>query len=94
MAAIIDPRSPILPIIRDGAQMMDDAIAMARAAVKEGITAIIATPRHKNGKYTSSKSSVVVAISQFNERLQERGVPLGGTRSLHSWRLIAKLGTR
>jgi hypothetical protein len=80
MVAIIDLRSPILSIIRGGAQTIDDAIAMARAAVKEEITAIIATPRHKNGKYTSPKSSVIAAISQFNEKLQNCGAPLGGTK--------------
>jgi tyrosine-protein phosphatase YwqE len=63
--------------------MIDD-IAMASDAVKEGITAIIATLLHKNEKYTSPKSPIIAAISQFSETLQDRGVPLGRTRSLHS----------
>jgi tyrosine-protein phosphatase YwqE len=41
---VIDIHNHILPGVDDGAQTIDDAIAIARAAVKEGITTIITTP--------------------------------------------------
>ncbi|WP_374719026.1 CpsB/CapC family capsule biosynthesis tyrosine phosphatase, partial [Parageobacillus toebii] len=56
---MIDIHSHILPGVDDGAQTIDDAIAMARAAVKEGITTIIATPHHKNGSYDNPKQSII-----------------------------------
>lgn len=41
---MIDVHSHILPSVDDGAKTLADAIEMAKAAVAEGITTIIATP--------------------------------------------------
>ncbi|EZP75271.1 protein-tyrosine-phosphatase [Parageobacillus genomosp. 1] len=73
---MIDIHSHILPGVDDGAQTIDDAIAMARAAVKEGITTIIATPHHKNGKYDNPKAAVIASVTQLNEALQQHHIPL------------------
>ena len=41
---MIDLHSHILPGVDDGARSMDDSLALARDAVLDGITAIVATP--------------------------------------------------
>ena len=46
---MIDIHSHILLSVDDGVKTLDDAIEMAKAAVAEGITTIIATPHHRNG---------------------------------------------
>ncbi|AGE23904.1 phosphotyrosine protein phosphatase [Geobacillus sp. GHH01] len=73
---MIDIHSHILPGVDDGAKTMDDAIAMAKAAVDEGITTIIATPHHHNGKYDNPSSSVTTAVRQLNAQLEQNHIPL------------------
>ncbi|MUV37182.1 Protein-tyrosine-phosphatase [Lentibacillus sp. JNUCC-1] len=48
---MIDIHSHILPGVDDGAQTEQDSLAMAREAVRQGITTIIATPHHRNGSF-------------------------------------------
>jgi protein-tyrosine phosphatase len=74
--AMVDIHSHILPGIDDGAQTMDEAIAMAKAAVDEGITTIIATPHHHNGKYNNPSTTVTAAVRQLNEQLEHHHIPL------------------
>lgn len=73
---MIDIHSHILPGVDDGAQTIEDAIAMARAAVKEGITTIIATPHHKNGKYDNPKHSIITLAAQLNDIMKQHDIPL------------------
>lgn len=71
---MIDIHSHILPGIDDGAQSLEDSIAMAKQAVSEGIETIIATPHHKNGKYENTKSSILMRVNQLNDALKEEGL--------------------
>jgi protein-tyrosine phosphatase len=73
---MIDIHSHILPGVDDGAQTIDDAITMARAAVKEGITTIIATPHHKNGSYDNPKQSIITRAAQLNDIMKQHDIPL------------------
>jgi protein-tyrosine phosphatase len=73
---MIDIHSHILPGVDDGAQTIDDAIAMARAAVKEGITTIIATPHHKTGSYDNPKPSIIALAAQLNDAIKQHNLPL------------------
>lgn len=73
---MIDIHSHILPGVDDGAQTMDDAIAMARVAVKEGIKTIIATPHHKNGSYDNPKSSIIALAARLNDVIKQHDLPL------------------
>lgn len=73
---MIDIHSHILPGIDDGAQTIDDAINMAKLAVEEGITKIIATPHHNNGKYTNKKVDIEERVSKLNHILQKDNIPL------------------
>jgi protein-tyrosine phosphatase len=73
---MIDIHSHILPGVDDGAQTIDDAIAMAHAAASEGITKIIATPHHKNGNYENPKQKILQHVDRLNAVLKERNIPL------------------
>ncbi|MBU8906562.1 tyrosine-protein phosphatase [Desertibacillus haloalkaliphilus] len=73
---MIDIHSHILAGVDDGAKDIDASLEMARAAVEEGITTIIATPHHKNGQYENTKKEIIEATEQLNERLLEEGIDL------------------
>lgn len=73
---MIDIHSHILPGIDDGAQTEAESLAIAQAAVKEGIQTIVATPHHKNGRYTNSRETIQKNVAIYSELLKERGIPL------------------
>ncbi|WP_428909817.1 tyrosine-protein phosphatase [Niallia sp. Krafla_26] len=72
---MIDIHCHILPGIDDGAQSVSESIDMAKEAVREGITTIIATP-HKNSQYNNEKRDILDGVSQLNKTLSEQGIPL------------------
>jgi protein-tyrosine phosphatase len=73
---MIDIHTHILPGLDDGAEHMEDALDMARAAWAEGITDVIATPHHANGAYQNRGVHVVEAVRSFRERLRLEGIPI------------------
>ncbi|MGM7702973.1 tyrosine-protein phosphatase [Pseudalkalibacillus sp. Hm43] len=73
---MIDIHCHILPGIDDGAQTIEQSLLMANAAVDEGITQIIATPHHKNGRYDNYKTDIHTHVTQLNEKLNEAQIPL------------------
>lgn len=73
---MIDIHCHILPILDDGPKSLEESIAMAKQAVSEGITKIIATPHHKHEKYDNEKAKIIAAVSQLNEALVTANVPL------------------
>ncbi|TYP75655.1 tyrosine-protein phosphatase [Paenibacillus methanolicus] len=73
---MIDIHTHILPGIDDGAPDWEASLAMARAAVAEGITGLVATPHHANGKYDNPKSIVSELVWELQNRLKVEGVPL------------------
>lgn len=73
---MIDIHSHILPGIDDGAQTIEDSIKMAKTAVNEGITSIIATPHHKNNQFNNLKSSILTKVNELNSVLKQENIPL------------------
>ncbi|CDQ18943.1 tyrosine-protein phosphatase [Halobacillus karajensis] len=73
---MIDIHSHILPGVDDGAQTIEESIAMAEAAVADGIDTIIATPHHKNGVYDNFKYNIKIQVAELNRTFQERGIEL------------------
>jgi protein-tyrosine phosphatase len=73
---MIDLHSHILPGLDDGAQTLEDALAMARGAVAEGIRIVAATPHHNNRKYTNPAGELLSYIQYFNEQLIQNDIPL------------------
>lgn len=73
---MIDLHCHILPSIDDGAKSMGDSIDMAREAVAEGITHIVATPHYKNGHWDNEKKDILLLVDELQEELDARGIPL------------------
>jgi protein-tyrosine phosphatase len=73
---LIDIHSHILPGVDDGAQSMEDAIKMARAAVNDGIKILCATPHHRNGRYENEKTLIEQEVQRLNNELEKLDIPL------------------
>lgn len=78
---MIDLHVHILPGIDDGPQSLEDSLEMARVAVADGITTMVATPhlfRRKsvNPKDLNRPDDILRAVSHFNEKLSEEGIEL------------------
>ncbi|GLX70128.1 tyrosine-protein phosphatase [Paenibacillus glycanilyticus] len=73
---MIDIHTHILPGIDDGAADWDYSIKLARAAAAEGITGIIATPHHYDGKYSNEKETVIELTAELNNRLLGLDIPI------------------
>jgi protein-tyrosine phosphatase len=76
MDRMIDIHSHILPGIDDGAANLEEALALAKAAAKEGITDIIATPHYANGAFMNRAQDIRRHVQEFNEELKRSGIPL------------------
>lgn len=73
---MIDIHSHILPGVDDGAQTEEDSLDMAKAAVEEGITKIVASPHHKNRTYDNYKDEITTHVSVLNDLFQSNNIPL------------------
>jgi len=73
---MIDLHSHILPGADDGAATLEDAVAMAAAAVNDGIRLVAATPHHNDGCYANPAGSVLEAVDALNAELAARRIPL------------------
>ncbi|WP_319995486.1 CpsB/CapC family capsule biosynthesis tyrosine phosphatase [Trichococcus shcherbakoviae] len=73
---MIDLHCHLLPGVDDGARTLDDSLAMAQQAVAEGISHILVTPHHKNGKYLNPKEAVMEATAALQAELDSRGIGL------------------
>lgn len=73
---MIDIHSHILSGIDDGARSLEDSLAMAELAVAEGITHILATPHHKNGKFENYKKDILTSVRDLQSELDANGIPL------------------
>jgi protein-tyrosine phosphatase len=72
---LFDLHSHILPGIDDGAQSLEEALAMARFYVADGVTCVVATP-HCHRYVHLLRREVLPAVSWFNEELRAAVVPI------------------
>jgi protein-tyrosine phosphatase len=72
---LIDIHCHILPGVDDGASDMKASLEMAKAAVEEGITTIIATP-HLSPRYQNHKTTILQKVQTLNETLKTEKIPL------------------
>lgn len=74
--AMIDLHCHILPNVDDGAGNMETSLAMAKEAVTQGITHILCTPHHNNGRYENSKATVIPAVALLQAELDKQQIDL------------------
>jgi len=73
---MIDIHTHILPGLDDGAEDLDQALAMAEVAVKDGITILAATPHVISGVFDNRKSHILEAVKDLNQLLYNKNIPL------------------
>lgn len=73
---MIDLHCHILPGLDDGAENLEASIAMAQKAISQGITHILCTPHHNNGRYENPKASVIAAVADLQAELDHRNLSL------------------
>jgi protein-tyrosine phosphatase len=72
---VIDLHSHILPGLDDGVATMAEAVELGRAAVRDGITAMAATP-HVSYRYPTSAAAMEHTLRDVAAALRDDGVPL------------------
>ncbi|MDF9406764.1 MAG: Tyrosine-protein phosphatase YwqE [Pelotomaculum sp. PtaB.Bin013] len=73
---MIDLHAHILPGFDDGAESLEEAVAMARCACDGGISAVVATPHVVTGLYTPAKEAILEGVEHFRNLLSAKGIPL------------------
>ncbi len=72
---MLDLHCHILPEVDDGAASLDEALAMARFCVRDGITHVVATP-HCHRLTRLLRPDILPQVVRLNEELSQAGVPL------------------
>jgi protein-tyrosine phosphatase len=72
---MLDLHCHILPGVDDGASSRDEALAMARFCVRDGITHVVATP-HCHRHCRLLRRDILPHVARLNEELARAGVPL------------------
>ncbi|MGM0238768.1 tyrosine-protein phosphatase [Enterococcus sp. AZ103] len=73
---MIDLHCHILPGIDDGPQTLEESIAMAHEAIRQGINYILCTPHHDNGHYNNPASKIIPAVQDLQQQLDQRKIEL------------------
>jgi len=73
---LIDLHCHILPGVDDGAQTIEDSIELAKAAVDEGITHILATPHHRSHSWINEKTKVQRLVDEVQNEIDQQKIPL------------------
>ena len=73
---MIDLHNHSIPGVDDGAPDLEVALAMARAAVADGITHLVCTPHIHPGRYDNTAVSIQAAHSSFVAALKQARIPL------------------
>jgi len=72
---VIDVHTHILPALDDGAATLAESVAMARTAVNEGITTVVATP-HVRDDYPTTAAEMERAVAALRGALGDEGLQL------------------
>lgn len=73
---MIDLHSHLLPGVDDGAQTLDEALALARSAVADGIRIAALTPHVHPGRYDNDLPSLRARFLAFQDALIAAEIPL------------------
>jgi protein-tyrosine phosphatase len=72
---VLDLHCHILPEVDDGAASLDEALALARFCVRDGITHVVATP-HCHRITRLLRPEILPSVVRFNVELSRACVPL------------------
>lgn len=73
---MIDLHSHVLPGVDDGAQNLEESLAMVRKAISQGITHLMCTPHHNNGKYNNPADEIIQHVESLQQEIDRRGLNL------------------
>jgi protein-tyrosine phosphatase len=73
---MFDLHCHLLPGVDDGAAEVEDALALARVAIDDGISHMVLTPHVHPGRYDNTRTSLEPHFAAFSARLKEEGLPL------------------
>jgi protein-tyrosine phosphatase len=73
---VIDLHCHLLPGIDDGPATLDEALAMARIAVANGIEAAHVTPHLHPGRWENDLPKIAAAVESYRAALAAAGIPL------------------
>lgn len=73
---IVDLHCHILPGVDDGSPDLEHSLNLAKDAVKDGVTHILATPHHLDNEYVNHAQDIVKAAADFQEQLDANGINL------------------
>jgi protein-tyrosine phosphatase len=73
--AMVDLHIHLLPDVDDGCDDLEATLAMARAAVADGVTAVAVTP-HVNEVYPTTPQQMLAALARTDAAIKDNGIPL------------------
>ena len=73
---MIDLHCHYLPGIDDGAQTLEESLALARAAVADGITHAVMTPHVHVGVFENRAPGIEQAVARLRDALTQHDIPL------------------
>lgn len=73
---MIDLHSHLLPGLDDGPLTWEESLEMARAALNQGIRAVVATPHHGDGVHDNPAELVLETVDRMNRFYAQSRVPL------------------
>lgn len=73
---MIDLHSHLLYSVDDGSDSLEESLALARVAVKDGIRVVVLTPHIHPGRYNNVRSELASKVTTFQAELVQHGIPL------------------
>jgi len=73
---LVDLHNHVLPVLDDGPSTELEAILLIQNAAKNGVTHIVATPHHRNGRFDQNINVIKNSIHNLNLLIQEREIPV------------------
>ena len=84
---MLDLHAHLLPGIDDGPRTLEDALALARAMVDDGIEHVVATPHIYPGVFDNTPARIADTFDRFQVALTEQGIAL-----TMSWAAEVRIG--
>lgn len=73
---MIDLHSHLLYSVDDGADTLEESLALARIAVADGIRVMALTPHIHPGRYGNVRSELLDKVTTFQNQLRDHAIPL------------------